>query len=656
MRSLCLWIAAVLAAQAQPTENLNFYRTLNDGKQVDEMMPRYLRGLAARHFEERAVRVRQTRDWTGYRRRFREKLLSALGGLPERTPLNPSVTGVIERDGYRIEKVIFESQPKFFVTANLYVPTTGTGPYPAVLFPLGHEAGAKAHSAWQMVLANLAKRGFVMLAWDPIGQGERVQLWDDDFQASKVIQSTTEHTMEGIQTLMVGDALARYTIWDAMRALDYLASRPEVDAKRIGITGNSGGGTHSSYVASLDDRISVAAPSCYLTNWRRLLETIGPQDAEQCFPGWIAAGYDHPDFIYGFGPKPFLMLTAVRDFFSIGGARETYAEAARVYDSLGIAEKFAKVEADDGHGYTKPRREAAYRWFTRWLKGAEDTTPEYDVALLSERELSCTPTGQVATSLRGETVHSLNLARWKQLRAPGRLDDVRRLSGFTAKLSKPPVQEYGTVMLPGGARMTKLVYQTEPGILVPALLYAGEGAQQSAIVLAHGRGKAAAHEMALSRVKAGEAVLSIDLRGMGETSPGGGRSSDWQRFFGDYNSAMTAILLNRPLVGMRAEDISAAVTLLSARLGVDPARISVYGVDGGAVPALYATALDSRIASATLEGMLQSYEIAVRRRIHRGVFEQVVPGALRFYDLPDLITWSKPRPVKVLSKVDSLGQ
>ncbi|MFN7932795.1 MAG: acetylxylan esterase [Bryobacteraceae bacterium] len=643
---------------AQSEADLAFYKTLNDGKGVQEMLSQYLHAEAGKHLDARAKRVAETRDWSAYKTRFREALINALGGpFPERGPLNATVTGTIERNGYRIEKVIFESQPKFYVTANLYVPTGLRGPFPAILFPLGHESGAKAHEAWQRVLANLAMRGFVLLAWDPIGQGERIQMWDEDFQTSKLVASTTEHTMQGIQTLLVGDALARYTIYDGMRALDYLLSRPEVDKTKVGITGNSGGGTHTSYIASLEDRLHVAAPSCYLTSWRRLLETIGPQDAEQCFPGWLAAGYDHPDFIYAFAPKPFLMLTAIRDFFSITGARETYAEARRMYDSANAEARFGKFEADDGHGYTKPRREAAYRWFSKWLKGAEDTTPEQDIAILSEKELNATSTGQVVTAMRGSTdIHGLNLARWKQLRGTGTLDDVRRVTNFQLKLAKPASQEYGTVDLGGGMRMIKLTYATEPGIVVPAVLYlpAG-GGKKPAAILAHGRGKIATRELALARVRAGEVVLSIDLRGFGETVPSKLKNSDWQRYFGDYDSAMTAILLNKPLVAMRAEDISAAVSLLSERNDVDPAQVSLYGIDGAAIPSLYAMALDNRISKATLEGLLVSYEDAVRRRIHRRVFEHIAVGALRFYDLPDLIRFASPRKIIVTSKVDALG-
>lgn len=651
MRAAFLLLFAI-SLNAQNASDLDFYRTLNDGRDADQMLSRYLMGLAQAKFAERDRKVRATTDWAAYRKAFREQVISSIGGLPERTPLNPRVTGTIQREGYRIEKVIFESQPKFYVTANLYVPTTGRAPYPAILFPLGHEGGAKAHDAWQRVLGNLAKRGFVLLAWDPVGQGERIQLYDEDFRTSKLVASTTEHTMAGIQSIVLGDAFARFTIWDGIRALDYLLSRPEVDTKRVGVTGNSGGGTHSSYLASLEDRIHVAAPSCYLTNWRKLLETIGPQDAEQCFPGFLGAGYDHPDFVLAFAPKPFMILSAIRDFFPILGARQTFGEAKRIYDSLGAADKIAMTEADDGHGYTLPRREAGYRWFTRWLQGTEDTTPEQEVVIGTEQELACTKTGQVLTSLGGESVYTLNVARMQALRKPGSIADLRRLTKFEVRDKPLQVQALG-----GTSRMQKLLYQTEPGIFVPAALFepAG-GGRKPAVLVVHGRGKSASMEVVRKHLDAGRVVMTIDVRGVGETGIAPGRrSGDWSRYFGDYNSAMTAVLLGKPLVAMRAEDISAGVGHLATLPSVDAAQISVHGLETAGVAALIATTLDSRVQSAVIEGGLVSYESVIRGKIHRNVFEQVIPGALRHFDLPDLVRWSSPRKVEIRGAVDPMG-
>ena len=648
---------------AQTPADLNFLMNQVDGRELRDMLPNYVKARAFRMLDERRQRVAavtSSQDLFRHRQQYREKLIRLLGGpFPEKTPLNPRLTATLDFPDFKIEKVIFESQPGFHVTANLYLPKKGRGPYPAILFPLGHEAGAKAHEAWQYVLISFARKGYVCLAWDTIGQGERIQMWDEDFRQSKVIRSTTEHTINGLQTLLTGDPLARYTIWDGIRALDYLLSRPEVDPKRVGVTGNSGGGTHTSYLASLDDRFAAAAPSCYLTNWRRLLETIGPQDAEQCIPPSISEGLDHPDFVLSFAPKPFLMLTAIRDFFSIAGARETYTEAARVYDSLGAAASFGKFEADDGHGYTKPRRLAAYRFFGKHLLGAEDTEGEPPVKILLEEELWATSTGQVVTAFpKEETVHSLNLKRLAQVRgqAPN-LDGLRKVL-FYAPLSTPvPARSFGTLER-DGYRVEKLAFDSEPGILIPALLYIpSESGRKPAVLLAHGQGKSAGNAIAEQLVRAGKVVLSVDLRGLGETRAfDDTNGSDWPRYFGDYRSAMTALLTGKPLVGMRAEDVSRALDLLASRPEVDPASLLAYGVESAAVPVLFAAALDNRITGVVLERMVVSYEAVVRQHVSRGQWENAVTGVLRHFDLPDVARLLAPRRVSLVDPVNSLDQ
>lgn len=662
--AIALAITTTAPIVAQSTQELNFLSGLSDGKDLRTMLPSYLNAKAERLLEERRQKIAGfsgKADIENRRRYIREKMIEALGGLPERTPLNARVVGTVEHEDYRVEKIIFESQPRFYVTANLYLPKQGKPPYPAILFPLGHESGAKAHEAWQYLLISFAKKGFVALAWDPVGQGERVQIWDDDLGGSKLVQSTTEHTILGIQCLLVGDNLARYTIWDGMRALDYLLSRPEVDPKRVGCTGNSGGGTHTAYLSALDDRIQVAAPSCFLTSWERLLATIGPQDAEQCLPPWIADGLDHADFVHAFAPKPYLMLSAIRDFFSISGARSTYAEAAKVYALLGAREKVNMFEADDGHGYTKPRRLASYRWFSRWLKGVDEEQTEPEVAIATEEELYCTKTGQVTTSLGGETVFSLNKRRFDEVRTQSRfngVEDVRRFVGFEKQQDPPTVHPFGVVQR-SGYRIEKLVYESEPGIRIPSLLYIPDapGGRKPAAIYVHGAGKAAAHSDIEDLVKGGLMVFSIDARGMGETrSISDEGASGWSRYFGDFESAMTGLLTGKPLVAMRAQDVSRGIDVLAGRPEVDAERITAFGYGAGAVPVLYAAAFDPRIRKVALERMLLSYEAVVSGRIHRGVFENAVRGALRHYDLPDLVRWLSPRPVRIVDAVDPVGR
>jgi cephalosporin-C deacetylase-like acetyl esterase len=667
-----IWTLCFLACLApfpvpgQDSNELSVTGGINEFSDIRQMLPRYLKAVGFDQLAQRRRLVEQITTGDGVRGRrehLRMVMLKNLGGLPDRTPLNPQTVGVIERTGYTIEKVIFESQPHFYVTANLYVPKTGRPPYPAILYPLGHERGGKTNPTWQQMLGSLATKGFVALTWDTVGQGERVQLYDQDLGESKVGNSTTEHTVIGTQCLVVGDDMARYTIWDGIRALDYLLSRREVDPKRVGLTGNSGGGTHTAYIAALDDRIQVAAPSCYITSWNLMLRTIGPQDAEQVLPFWLRDGVDYPDYIYAFAPKPYLMLTAIRDFFPIAGARESFAEAKKVLAAAGAANMLEMFEADDGHGYTKPRRLAAYQWFGRWLKGAEDRDPEPDVLLSTAEELRCTSTGQVATSLGGETVQSLNRNRLTAIKAKRRTEpaDVRLFASELCHLAPAtaplPVRNYGMIER-DGCSIEKLVYESEPGILIPALLYvpAGPGTKRPGLLMIDGSGKTESAHDALMFARSGLMVLTIDARGFGESQVNPDvNSREFDRFFGDYDDAMTALLVGKTLVGMRAGDVSRGLDLLTARAEVDPDRIYAYGRGDGAIPLLFASVLDRRIKRIALDGMLATYESVVDGGVHRGVFESVIPGILKSLDLPDLVAALSPRDVWIVSPADPVG-
>ena len=667
-----VYIACILAglfampSAAQESEDLDFASGLEQFHDIRRMLPSYLNNIGLQMLVQRQRQVEglvTIEDVQRRRAHLRERMLDDLGGFPERTPLNARVVGVLQRSAYKIEKVIFESQPHFYVTANLYLPKTGRPPYPAILFPLGHEPGGKTNPTWQQMLGSLATKGFVALTWDPIGQGERLQIYDEDLGESKVGDSTTEHTVVGTQCLLVGDHLARYTIWDGMRALEYLLTRPEVDPTRVGLTGNSGGGTHTAYIAALDDRIQVAAPSCYITSWRLMLQTIGPQDAEQTFPFWLKNGFDYPDYLYAFAPKPYFLLSAIRDFFPIAGARETFAEASRVYSAIGAKEKVGMFEADDGHGYSKPRRLAAYEWFGRLLRGVEDKDPEPQIEMATPEELRCTPTGQVSTSLGGESVFTLNQKRLERVQSNRRMPPaelprkVQELIRYEPPSTSQEVQRYGTITR-SGYQIERLTYESESGITIPSLLFVPEGGddKKAAVVIVSGDGKKASAPEAERLVKSGMVVLSIDARGFGETQINTGvNSEEFDHYFGDFRDAMTALLVGKTMVGMRALDITRAVDLLSARRDVDREKIYVYGKKGGAVPALYAAVLDRRIRKVVLEDMLSSYESVVENKIHRRVLESVVPGALKFYDLPDLAATLAPRKLSIVSGTDPLG-
>ncbi len=669
-----------LSAQSagKQEESLDVLSGREEFRSIRKMLPDSLQAIAFKHLAEREKRVAglNTREEIEARRRLiRETVLRSIGGLPEGAPLNPRITGVLKRSGYRIEKVIFESQPAFHVTANLYIPETVRGPYPGILLPLGHETGGKSNPDWQHLAITFARNGFVVLTWDPMGQGERIQLYDPDLGGSKFVQSTTEHTVAGAQCLLLGHSFARHRIHDGLRALDYLVSRPEVDATRIGCTGNSGGGTMTAYLSALDDRIKVAAPSCYITSWRSLLETIGPQDAEQNMPSFLSEGMDQADFIIAFAPKPYLIASAIQDFFPIKGTRQTYSEAQRLYGVMGADDKLSKIEADDKHGFTLPRRLAAYRWMNRWLKGTDQAIDEPEIEVESDADLRCSDSGQVTVSLNGETIFSISRAEAARIKprrkAPsdvnelrnyqqGIVNQARKLAAFEKSAGDLKAQNFGAIKR-SGYRIEKLAFESAPGIVIPALMFLPEGAsgKRPPILYLHGSGKAveAAPGGEMEELaRAGSAVLAIDLRGTGETMEELDRSDAFFTYFGAFESAMTAMLVGKTLVGLRAQDVMRAVDMLALRDDVDMQRLSAYGFGEAAPVALHAAALDDRIKSVVLKNMLASYESVITEKISRRIFENIVPGVLAAYDLPDLAATLAPRRVAIVNPVNPRGQ
>ena len=291
------------------------------------MMARYLQRQAQQRFEQwrkQYEKLKTPEQIAAYQKRLREQFLEAIGGLPERTPLKPQVTGTVQRDGYRVEKIIFESQPKHYVTALLFLPDAERfkPPYPGVIVPCGHAAKARATRRTRRWAASAGpqRHGGPGLRPDRPGRARP----DASATAADASGARPRHTMVGVGSILLGRNTARFEIWDGMRAIDYLQSRPEVDPERIGCTGNSGGGTQTTYLMALDDRIRAAAPSCYLTGFdAAALDTIGPQDAEQNIFGQLAFGMDHADYLMMRAPSPILICAATQDFFDIEGTWDT---------------------------------------------------------------------------------------------------------------------------------------------------------------------------------------------------------------------------------------------------------------------------------------------------------------------------------------------
>jgi dienelactone hydrolase len=653
-------------SSAAPSDDSLDVLAANAETPPNRMLRAYLLAEAQKHFDARKATIEKlkTREaLTERQRELRAKFIEALGGFPEKTPLNARVVGKQERDGYRIEKIVYESRPSHHVTATLYLPA-GKPPFPGVLMPIGHSINGKAADYIQRGCILLAKNGIAALTYDPIGQGERRQLLDERGQPA-IKGSTGEHTMVGVGALLVGRSTASYRIWDGIRSLDYLASREEIDPQRLGCTGCSGGGTLTSYLMALDDRIAVAAPSCYVTSLERLFATIGPQDAEQNITGQVAFGMEHADYVNMRAPRPTLILAATRDFFDIRGTWTTFREAKRAYGLMGYGERIDLFESDSSHGFPQNQREACTRWMRRWLLHIDDAPVEQKFAIAKDAALLCTRTGQVLEELKGKSVFHLNAEREAELaaqRAKAReagntealLKDVRRLTGLRP-IRVATMTEAGTSKR-GDLTIRKLVFATEPGIQVPALLFE-KGSHKRGPLAIHvsgaGKNSAAGVNGPIEKLAAsGVRVLAVDLRGFGETAPGKAPRDKSGAFGNDFTEAFLALHLNRPLLGQRLYDLLSIAKKFEGE--TDDLRLIGVGAAGPIV--LHAAALEPRFQRISVEDSLLAWSAVVKTPISQDQLTNVVPGVLQAYDLVDLMSAAAPRSLQVIHPLDAAGK
>ena len=356
---------------------------------------RWMDQIAQRQLQQRENAISEIRSVSDAERRkqfVRETFLALIGGLPDYNgPLNPRITGRIESGNYTIEKVIFESLPGFFVTANVYRPNQ-PGRYPGVLLQAGHTQEGKPEG--QRLAANLALKGFVVLAFDPVGQGEREQTYDQRVDRPLAGWSVPEHIQAGTQSLLIGESVARYFIWDAKRALDYLISRPDVDAAHLGATGCSGGGALTTFIGALDPRLKAVAPACFINSYRLLFAGQDP-DSEMSLPNLLSSGLDMADYVELSAPTPWLILATEGDYFTPAGARLVYEEARRWFGLYGAEDKLRFFIGGGPHGTPLETREEIYKWMIRWLKDGKGDFHEQPVKLYTNHELLVTKGGNV---------------------------------------------------------------------------------------------------------------------------------------------------------------------------------------------------------------------------------------------------------------------
>ncbi len=595
--------------------------------------------------QEKIAAINHLEGWKERQKFIKNALNEVLGPFPDKTPLHPEITRRVEKGEFTMEHIVFQSQPGFYVSSTLFIPQNLDGPAPTIIYCSGHALEAYRSFTYQHVILNLVKKGYVVFAFDPVGQGERLEYYDPETLKPTVGGPTKQHSYPGAQGFIVGSTQAMHMIWDGIRAVDYLLTRQEVDPERIAITGRSGGGTQSSYIAAMDERIYASAPENYITNFKRLMLTHGPQDAEQNFMRGIKKGLDHPDLLLVRAPKPNLMITTSRDIFNIQGARETAMEVKGIYQAYGAEQNFLMVEDDLGHGSTLKNREAMYAFFNTHLRH-NGSVKDQDIDTLSKEELQVTAKGQVLSSYSdAKRVFDLNKERLKQLTPPEELNlaKVKELTGYEV-----PEEEAETFLVGWHQRegyvIEKHLMQGEGGYWFPYLLFRPEKKSGRALLYLDPDDKAidAGLDGPMDKLaKEGHMVIVPDLINIGEM----GKSD----FTGDanfegfsYNLWFGAMLIGRSIVGMQAGDVSRLVDNLYQKENME----SVAGLGKGQMSSvlLHAANFNERIKKVAFLDPMTSFRSVVEKLNYSPKdISFTVAGSLETYDLPQLMENLKDR-------------
>lgn len=669
---LFLLMIFLMPVQSQDDVKLfDFWKFYTDAENV---MYKSSCELALKQLREREAKISQLKtrnDYLARQEEVKDKLLKLMGPFPEKTPLNPRITGVIRKEDFRVEKLIFESVPGYYVTAALFIPENLKGKAPAVLYASGHTSNGFRSPTYQHIIINLVKKGFVVMAFDPVGQGERLQYFDENEGKSR-FGPTTEHSYPGAQCYISGYSPTRYFVWDGIRCVDYLLTREEVDPERIGMTGRSGGGTQTAYTAACDERILAAAPECFITRMEYVLKSIGPQDAEQNLVYMISEGLDHGDLLEVRAPRPGLMITTTRDFFSIQGARETYDEVKRFYEVLGEGGQMMMVEDDDVHSSTLKNREAMYAFFQKYLDNP-GSPEDREVEIFKESELWVTESGQLATSQKSESLYSLNRKRAKNQHAELKFRrrsedfneravrvarDAKHLSGFQSP------EHFGKAVFSGryvkeGYVLEKFLVPGSGDYMLPAALFKPlENQNNELILFLHEQGmeEAASQDSLLihSMLRKGFAVLLFDVPGIGSLGPGYLKGDAYVDNT-SFNQWFAGILTNRSIVGMRAEDILRIKNFVENDSG-EFEIISALASGAVGSEMLHAAVFHKDIEKVVLiQPFISFADIAAKAEYKPAFIPSTVAGAIEKYDLPDLMAALCPRKLLIINPLSANG-
>ena len=660
-------VLSVVFAAASVSAALNRPQVAYDTKDLGESVYRYYYNEIVRAdfaADEKWRELKTADEIVGWQRELRAKWLKAIGGLPERCPLNVRKTGEFAGDGYCIEKLVFESRPKHYVTAHLFLPDSPDfkPPYPGIVSPCGHSRSGKCAPWYQRPGVMAAKRGFAYLVYDPIDQGERYQSM---IAADGKWSATAEHNRLGKRAMLVGWNTAQFQLWDGMRAIDVLESREDIKGPQYGVMGISGGGTMTSYLMAFDDRVGAACPAGFLSNMRSVCNSCGPQDAEQNVYGQLGFGLNHLGYILLRAPSPVLMNATHQDFFPIGGAIETAMRAENVYRTLGAEGKFRLFDVPGPHHWYESEKSVGLSWMRRWLLDDETAWP---VDLVADKRLDVgfeyakvdcatadfvNPNGHVSEKGRvtpdGYAIKlpgsrsTYDFVRDELRRLDGERGGVPGPSEIRELLGVPPDKELVAAIADerrereGAISIRSATLLTRENLRIPTVTFLPDAPKGEPILMMTDSSRTSLSNAVGKALAAGVPVMVAELRGFGET--GKNLAGRQYGFYGcpdmDETLAVMCGWLGRSLVGDRTGDALIAAKELSRLTGAE--RVRLYAEGRAVIPAVHAAYLS--------EGLVLSLVTAREPSGWRAIvsdekidcrFADLVFGALKRYDWTQL--------------------
>lgn len=577
--------------------------------------------------------------------------------------LEPEILGALERDDFLIERLTFQSRPGVRVTANLYRPRRLDAPAPGVLCVHGHWKWARIDPTVQARCIGLAKLGYVCLCVDAFGAGER---------AIEPGPGTYHGGAMGASTWAAGVPLIGLQVFDNRRAVDYLTSRPEVDAARLAITGASGGGNQALYAGALDDRLKAVVPVCGVGTYEAYLK------AACCVCEVNPAGMAYActgDLLAMVAPRALLVVSASKDApqFSAGEAARSLDYARGRFEALGAGDRVRQAVIDSGHDYNRPMREAMYGWLDRWLRDKGDGSPVAEPELQPEdpSRLRCYPdaASRPATVVTIPAfVHAEARARlaalppvpdhreaWEAAAISLRVDLVRLLGGEGRANARVRTSfdgasgSWSIVLEPEAGLSLRGVYRRPPRPAEPKglAILASEDEVVAGAAPAWGEPWA----------RAGYATCVVEMRALGRLKP----ATNAVAGAVDHDEAEWGVWTGRPLLGRWTSDLLAWVDAL-ASLADGPPRlepyfpIALHGRGAAGTAAILAAGLSPRIGTTVAEDAvvrLIGPEPAAWGPTRMGL---VVPNILTLGDFGRIAALVAPRSLAVVGGLGTDGK